>query len=272
MLLLLLVTGCNFSEKHDKTPPAYDLNAPEKFIMSGNLLEISGFTFYNGIADTIYAIQDEDGKVFRVALGIKKNYPTKFAKKGDYEDVTIIHEQVVVLKSNGTLYSFPKTEMGKPVAAQVTEWEGLLPPGEYEGMYGDGASGQLYVICKSCDADDNYKKVSGYILDVGDTVKLTSTFRIDVTAISSRTKKLKSGFRPAALAKNPVTGEWFILSGSNKLLVITDAAWKIKDVYPLNGNTFNQAEGINFDNKGNLYISNEGDDEVNGNVLLFKRK
>ncbi len=240
--------------------------------MSGNLLEISGFTFYKGIPDTIYAIQDEDGKVFRVALGIKKNYPTKFAKKGDYEDVTIINEKVVVLKSNGTLFSFPKTEMGKEEAEHVTEWEGLLPPGEYEGMYGDAASGQLYVICKSCEADDNYKQVSGYILDVGDTVKLASTFRIDVTGIQAMTKKLKSGFRPAALAKNPVTGEWFILSGSNKLLVITDAAWKVKDVYPLNGNTFNQAEGINFDNKGNLYISNEGDDESNGNVLLFKRK
>ena len=73
------------------------------------------------------------------------------------------------------------------------------------------------------------------------------------------------------MAKNPITGEWFILSGSNKLLVITDANWKVKDVYPLNGNTFNQAEGIAFDKEGNLYISNEGDDGTNGNILKFTK-
>jgi SdiA-regulated len=271
-MLLFFLAACNNPGKKNKTPEAYDLNNPEKFIMPGNLLEISGICFYKGNPDTVYAIQDEDGKLFRMAWGNKKSYPTKFGKKGDYEDVTIINETVFVLRADGTLFSFPKTATGQAEAGSVIEWKELIPKGEYEGMYGNDATRKLYIICKSCEADDNYNKVSGYIFDAGDSIKFSSNFSIDVTAIHNFTKKLKSGFKPAALAKNPLTGEWFILSGSNKLLVITDADWKIKDAYPLNGNTFNQAEGIAFDREGNLYISNEGDDAVNGNILLFKKK
>ena len=268
---LFFLTACKNSNKEFKTPEAYDLNEPEKFIMSGNLLEISGICFYKGKKDTIYAIQDEEGKVFRLGLGNKKNYNTKFAKRGDYEDVAIIHETVFVLRGDGTLFSYNKKETGSDITDRVNEWK-LLPASEYEGMFGDEATGKLYILCKVCKADDSYKKVSGYIFSIGDSVILSSGFSIDVTAIQSLTTKMRTGFRPSALAKNPVTGEWFILSGSNKLLVVTDSSWKIKDVYPLNGNRFNQAEGLAFDGEGNLYISNEGDDGINGNILLFKRK
>jgi SdiA-regulated len=271
-ILLLFFTACKNPNKNNKTPEAYDLNQPEKFIMSGSLLEISGICFYKGIKDTIYAIQDEEGKLFRLGLGNKKNYNTKFAKRGDFEDVAIINETVYVLRGDGTLFSFDKKETGSDVAGTVNEWKDLLPKSEYEGLYGDESTGKLYVLCKICSADDNYKKVSGYIFNVGDSVTLSSGFSIDVTAIQSLTTKLRTGFKPSALAKNPVTGEWFILSGSNKLLVIADTSWKVKDVYPLNGNRFNQAEGLAFDGEGNLYISNEGDDGANGNILLFKRK
>jgi uncharacterized protein YjiK len=55
------------------------------------------------------------------------------------------------------------------------------------------------------------------------------------------------------------------------LLVITDENWKVKDAFTLNGNTFYQPEGIAFDSRGNLYISNEGDELSNGNILRFQR-
>ena len=64
-------------------------------------------------------------------------------------------------------------------------------------------------------------------------------------------------FRPSAVTLNPVTNEWFILSSVNKLLVIADAGWKVKQAFKLDPTLFSQPEGIAFDNKRTLYISNE---------------
>jgi DNA-binding beta-propeller fold protein YncE len=269
LLLLVCTLGCGAAEEQDPTPKAYNLNQPDKFSMPESLLEISGIAFNKGKGDTIYAIQDEEGRLFRLAWDIPKQTNAKFSKHGDYEDVSIINDQVVVLKSNGHLYSFPLANAAAEEVVGVREWKGLLPTGEYEGLYGDEATDQLYVLCKNCDADDAQKTVTGYILQFTDSIKPASSFEIDVSGIPS--VKGKRSFRPSALAKNPITHEWYIVSAVNKLLLITDSNWKVKETYKLNSNLFNQPEGIAFDKAGNLYISNEGDDLVKGNILLFRR-
>jgi uncharacterized protein YjiK len=91
-----------------------------------------------------------------------------------------------------------------------------------------------------------------------------------VDEIKSFAGKVKRGFRPSAIARNPLNNEWYILSSVNKLLIVADKEWKVLAVHELNGNKFNQPEGIAFDLHGNLYISNEGDDLAEGNILKFK--
>ncbi|HRO71502.1 MAG TPA: SdiA-regulated domain-containing protein, partial [Chitinophagaceae bacterium] len=93
----------------------------------------------------------------------------------------------------------------------------------------------------------------------------------DVDQIEKVAGKIKRGFRPSGLARNPITSEWFVISSVNKLLVVADSTWNIKQACKLNGNVFNQPEGIAFDKAGNLYISNEGDDLSEGNILKFIR-
>lgn len=265
------IIGCASGQEEVKTPKEYNLDKPERFAMPESLLEISGISFYKGNNDTVYAIQDEEGKLFRLAWGNKKQYHVKFGKSGDYEDVSILRDRVVVLKSNGSLYSFPFSDAIYEEIDSVQEWPRLLPEGEYEGMFGDENSGLLYILCKNCKVDDK-DNVTGYIYQLGDSsLAPAGQFNVDVESIKPFSGKVKKGFRPSALAKNPVTGEWFIVSAINKLLVIADENWKIKNAYPLNGNTFNQPEGIAFDKAGNMYISNEGDDLSAGNILKFAR-
>ncbi|PZR22529.1 MAG: SdiA-regulated family protein [Citrobacter freundii] len=269
--LILAIAGCDSDEGKIKSPKEYNLEKPEKFTMPESLLEISGISFNKGISDTIYAIQDEEGKLFRLALGNKKQYHGKFGKSGDYEDVSIVRDKVIVLKSNGSLFSFPFTDAIYDEIDSVKEYSKILPEGEYEGMFGDEISGNLYILCKNCKVDDN-DNVTGYIYGAdGDELVLKGQFNIDVDPIKPFSGKVKKGLRPSALAKNPLTHEWFIVSAVNQLLVITDENWKVKAAYPLSGNTFNQPEGIAFDSAGNMYISNEGDDISAGNILKFAR-
>lgn len=265
------ISGCASAEEEVKTPKEYNLDKPERFAMPESLLEISGISFNKGIKDTIYAIQDEEGKLFRLAWGNKKQYHVKFGKSGDYEDVSILRNRVVVLKSNGSLYSFPFSDAIYEEIDSVQEWPRLLPEGEYEGMFGDESSGRLYILCKNCKVDNN-DNVTGYIYQLNDsTLTPAGQFNVDVESIKPFSGRVKKGFRPSAFAKNPLTGEWFMVSAINKLLVIADENWKIRNAYPLNGNTFNQPEGIAFDKEGNMYISNEGDDLSAGNILKFAR-
>ena len=263
--------GCKNSAKEEQTVKNYKLDQPDKFFMPESLLEISGITFHKGKSDTVYAIQDEQGRLFRLGWGVKKQFNAKFGKQGDYEDVAIVNEKVVILKSNGSLFIFPFADAVYEELDSVRELKGLLPEGEYEGMYGDEATNSLYVICKNCADDNSKNSVSGYIYQVGDSVYQTGTFSIDVNEIKSFTGKVKRGFRPSAIAKNPVTSDWYIISAVNKLLVVTDSKWKIKEACWLNSNMFNQPEGLAFDEKGNMYISNEGGDLSQGNILRFTR-
>ncbi|SEJ42831.1 SdiA-regulated [Dyadobacter koreensis] len=271
LMLITLGTGCTNSHENEQTLKDYNLESPEKFFMPESLFEISGIAFNKGNNDTIYAIQDEEGRLFRLGLGVKKQVNSKFGKKGDYEDLAIANDRVVILKSNGTMYSFPMREAIFPEADSVQEWKKILPKGEYESMYADEATDNIYVLCKNCPEDDSKKSVTGYEFHLGDSSAVHTSFQINVKDIKALSGKVERGFRPSGLAQNPLTKDWYIISAVNKLLVVTDSNWKVQQAVPLNGNKFTQPEGIAFDAAGNLYISNEGDDFAEGNILKFKK-
>ncbi|WP_256005777.1 SdiA-regulated family protein [Pedobacter deserti] len=267
---LVFVAAC--ARPKTTSPGSYDLTKPEKFKMPSSLLEISGIALYNGRADTIYSIQDEEGKLFRQAWGIKKQQNTKFAKNGDFEDIGMLGERIFVLKSNGRFYSFLRSEAQKKVAENVKEYRTLLPKGEYESLFADSATNKLYVLCKSCTKDKKTKRVSGYIfnyLEQADSLYLDDEFSIDLEQLKKINVKLRGRPSPSAMAKKPDTGEWYILLSANKLLIVTGQDWSVKEAHRLNSSVFNQPEGIAFDKDMNLYISNEGDEITDGNILKF---
>jgi hypothetical protein len=276
LLLLLMLTGifvntgCKTKNTKFKSPQGYDLNKPIKFLMPENLLEISGLALNNLDSSTIYSIQDEDGRVFSQLLGQKKALSTRFSGKGDYEDLAIMSDTVYVLKSNGTLYTFPLDELKKKNAEHVTEWKKFLPEGEYESLYADTIAKTLYVLSKNSGQAEKKYQVTGYLIRSA-TAELgkPEEFTIDLKALKAMGFPIKHGLRASALSRNPVTKEWYILSSINKLLVVTDSNWAVKSVYRLNSSIFNQPEGITFDKEQNLYISNEGDEITNGKILKF---
>ncbi len=278
-VLLTSFTGCQEAVQQVVSPPGYDLAAPKKFLVNDVLHEISGVVFLKGNADTMYAIEDEDGKLFYFHLGDGKYPYWKFGKGGDYEDVAILdNTEFVVLRSDGTLFVFPidrkrmekDSEGSKKSEQELTKvYANVLPAGEYEGLYADGG-GRLIVLCKNCADDNQRDEVSGYVVqyNAGHDLAVTSHFLVGVNPAKLTSEHKKVRFHPSALARHPVTKEWYILSSVNKALLVLDDQWKLKKTYPLDPVLFKQPEGLTFDGKGNMYISNEGAGG-NANVLLF---
>jgi uncharacterized protein YjiK len=271
MLSIASLFACKPKTKTSVQQPAlnYDLTAGEKFNMPESLLEISGLTFNNDDPSSIYAIQDEDGRLFTLSWGIKKARSIKFGPKGDYEDLAILNGRVYVITSSSDFYSFPLN--AEDISTSVQNWENFLPKAEYESLYADVKEQTLYVLTKS--AGKKKRQTLGYKIKIDNNSKdlgTVSEFKFDQDAIQKLGFKIKSGLRVSALTRHPKSLEWYILSSAEKLLVVASPDWQIKAVYDLDSSTFNQPEGITFDKDLNLYISNEGDEITNGNILKFK--
>jgi len=272
LFFITAITACSQKTSKYTSPAGYDLNKPEKFSMPPVLLEISGISFKEGNSNILYSEQDEEGKVFYLKPGDAKAQHTKFGKNGDYEDIAICDDKIIILKSDGSLYFFSLSEIGKPDATNVKEYKNILPAGEYEGLFCDNKTKQLYALCKSCKDIDASKTGRGYIISItstGEPVQ-NGSFNIPVKEIAAMANEKKIKFYPSALALHPVNNQWYILSSVNKLLIITDSTWKIKEVHHLNPGIYTQAEGIAFDRNANLYISNEGSKISNSNVLKMQ--
>lgn len=272
---LLVVIACKTGKAPFSSPDGYDLEKAEKFIMPDNLLEISGIAFNRAQNDTIYSVQDEDGRLFRQAWGKKKQLHTVFGKKGDYEDLAILKENVIILKSNGDLTIFPFAQAATEEVPSAKIIKDMMPEGEYESLYTDEATSQLFVLCKNCKEDKKQGRLSGSVFTFDQArqdLVPSGKIEMDLTDLITSGAILKTGLKPSALSKDPHTGEWYILSSVNKLLVIASPDWKVKSTHRLNSTVFNQPEGIAFDKERNLYISNEGDEVTAGNILKFKRK
>lgn len=272
MLFFTLAAVACMGQKEYTSPVGYDLSSPVTIKMPVILDEISGISF-SGNSDTVYAVQDESGTVFHFKPGDKDLAATKFAKKGDYEDLSVFNDQLVVLRSDGSLYLFPVNETGQTEAADVKEWKKIVPEGEYEALYADPLTGEMVVLCKQCATDKKTSNVTGYVLQwAKDSLFIKNSFTLDASAISKGSSKQKGAFRPSALTRNPLTGQWYILSSVNKMLVLADKNWRITEMHALRPSLFSQPEGIAFDKNGHLFISNEKGTAGYGTILKFELK
>lgn len=248
----------------------YVLKANAIYTMPTDLEEISGITFITENANTLYAIQDEDGLLFEYDL-VKKQVvaATPFAKKGDYEEIATDGQYFYVLKSNGHIYSFPVEHTS--ASGKVIVNEELVPNGEYESMAFDPSSGSLFLLCKVCKVDKKGEAVSGYVLkaDGGGQLSNSREFSLQISSLSALDQRIKKTFKPSAMARRKSSGEWYILSSIDQALVITDDTFKPKEVIHLPRKIFEQPEGIAFDKHDNLYISSEAGRQKHGTIHKF---
>lgn len=242
------------------SPEGYDFSSGKKLFLSGKLEEVSGISLVPNNDSVVMAINDEEGTIYTVQLHApkQKNESFKFYGLGDFEDIAFFKGKWLVLESNGVIHvaDIKNDTVLNPVS--------ILPKGEYESMaaYEDG----IYVICKSCPKSKKYQAPVFVIKSIGDSLYVESETTLDAgDFMDTKNKKILV----SALAKHPITKQWYILSHLNSCLLIADENFKVLQHIKLVRSFFLQPEGIAFSPSGDLYISNEGD-ESSGYIIEFK--
>ncbi|KHJ36590.1 hypothetical protein PBAC_32350 [Pedobacter glucosidilyticus] len=280
----LLITSCTNSSLKKKKAQAVKKSYIKNFEtinLDYQLKEISGITFIND--SLIAAIEDENGIVYFLDL-IEKKVVRKliFQEPGDFEDITKVKNDLFIINSKGSLTQIVSFKDKRPEVIQHNT--AFKKKNDIESVVYDEAQHQLLIAVKAKDLKGNEDKKAVYTFSLTDFKvneepylnmshqKILAIFEGDRWEELSKAFLKKLGnenlnkvFSPTAMAIHPQDKDLYILSSTNNFIVVIHQQ-EIKQVISLLGNAFTQPEGMAFNSKGELYISNEGK-KLSGNIL-----
>ena len=288
--LLSAQDGAGYSFPFDTRHPVEVIELPDE------LTEISGIAFTPSY-DEIAAVQDEDGIVYFIGCSTGKvNRKIEFWKQGDYEDLTFASNgNLWVLKSNSNLYEISGWQEGEDF--QVRKYDGPLSRDQdVEGLTWDAGSSAFLLACKGDPGREKNpygqaRAIYSFAPGLDSAVALPVAFisKSDLlqwakpplkdSGLAKFMKKLADSgndsedfhFGPAAIARDPVSGHWYIASARGNILGVFTSKWHLIHLEKLSGKLHTQPEGLAFDRQGNLYISNEGKKDRRACILRFER-
>jgi uncharacterized protein YjiK len=252
-----LLSSC--ANKASDSPEGYNINKARSTELGKVLNEISGI-FYHAGDSGLLAISDNQEKIIGISLKENKlrDVTKKVVDKGsDLEDIVMVDSTIYILKSVGIVKA---VKPGAQDSSQVIDY--ILPlPGknDFETMYYEPSQNALILICKSCETEKGTGMRSAYKFSLDSKEFDTSAiFTVSQVQVEEILKESDANLAPSAAAIHPITQQLYILSSAGNLLVVANRQGKVLNVYKLNPDTFQQAEGIAFAPDGDMYISNEG--------------
>ncbi len=254
----------------------YDFFKPtQMFEMPDLLNEISGIAIKE--QGLVYCIQDEIGTIFLYNLNkesIEEMY--RFSDVGDFEDIAYHNGKAYVLRSDGALFSLKLADYPKNIDMQYIPIQAL----NLEGITYDVKSESFIIACHESNITDSLNKRNIYRLSTKKkSNKLTKELSVSVDKVNEYFKQYYTdikvstvNFSPSAIALHPITGDYYILSATDRMVLIYDSQKKIKTIYALPSNIFYKPEGIGFYANGDLLIANEGTKNglIKPNIMIFK--
>jgi len=239
----------------------YDIENEEPFIVKipDELKEISGITFTND--DRLFAHGDEDGDIFQLNPGtgeVIKSFSlgSVLVVEGDFEDITVVNDKFYLLESKGKLYEFTEGADGSFVDYKTYKTF-LNSSNDVEGLCYDSESNSLLLACKGSPGGGYHKQKAVYTFSLSSmSLNETPRFLIDLKSIKKNTAE--NEFSPSGIAKNPVSGTFFIIAARGNTIIELSKDGSIIDQKDLPEKVHKQAEGIAFMKDGTLYISDEG--------------
>lgn len=258
------------------TPPdtfPYDLNNPYFIInlVSEDLKEISGLSPTDS-AGIYLAIADEVGEIFFIdgngGAILRKVF---FRDKGDFEGVEMVGKCLYAVKSNGDIFEVGCWDSGGDM--NIVEYKSpLKKTDDVEGLCYDAQRYALLLACKQNPDSAGLRRIFAFDLK---TKKLSAepVYTIDPQEVNrlvplDNDDKNRQFISPSGIAIHPKTGDVYVISTSQKRLVVLDyKTGAIRYAMRLDKKMLPQPEGIAFDPDGNLNLSSEG---KKGEGLVFK--
>jgi len=252
------------------------------------LNEISGITFLND--SIVAAIEDEEGIIYYYNINQKSIIKKQnFAEKDDYEDLVKAGKDLYTITSKGLIHEIKDFESAKPVIRSFKT--PFSKENDIEGLTYDAKKHRLLIAPKEAGLDMDKKTKEIYAFDLKTmTLQTAPVYTIHLPEIEAQfqgdaleesSKKflkalgnhnMNKVFRTSALTINETTGETFILSAINGLIIVLTPEGILKKLIQLSGPEYKQPEGIAFSPNGKLYISNEGNKSGIGNIIELKHE
>lgn len=250
------------------------MNPTRRYELPSILNEVSGLVVKDSA--TVVCVQDELGVLYDYSLKKKEiSAETNFAEPGDFEGITKVNSDYWVLRSDGVLFRITPKEKNNLIESFSTQ----IPADNNEGLCYDAKNNRLLIACKGKIGKGKELKDKRriYAFDLS-TMTLSDEpvydFEIaEVVAyveredlnVPKREKKKQEipviRFRISAIGIHPISGELYVLSSADHMLLIYNASGQLLEVNLLDEEMYNKPEGISFFENGDLLISNEGQDK-----------
>ena len=270
MTLLLPLCLLLSSAPPDTLP--YDLANPSHIInlVSEDLREISGLSPTDTKGQYL-AIADEKGEIFFIdgAAGGAITRRVLFRDKGDFEGVEMVGHCLYAVKSNGDVFEIGRWKTKKMT---VNEYDTHLDKeADVEGLGLDRKRRALLLACKGNPDSSTLRRVFAFNLDTKELGE-QPVYSIDPLEVNRLVPKdpeeNENFFSPSGIAIHPITQDVYLLSTSQKRLVVLDyTTGAIKIALRLDKKMLPQPEGISFDSNGDMLLSSEG---KKGEGLMYK--
>lgn len=254
-LLLLVFLACTYYDHGF----LYDFEKPFSIAKLGRELEeISGLHFKD--QNSLYAIQDEEGKIFEIDLRTgDSKVILDFKEKGDYEGLSKKGEFFYVLKSNGSIYRVGSNGKFKKYPF-LKKGKGY----DFEGLCLDKEGKNLLVACKQHANKDKNDHIWIYEF----SLKRMEYKKNEYLKIPK--KEVHKKFKPSGIAVDS-NGTLYITAANSFTLASFDKEGKLLNKAQLPFLNYPQVEGICFSPDGLLYLSSEKGDQLQGKVLTIKK-
>jgi uncharacterized protein YjiK len=126
-----------------------------------------------------------------------------------------------------------------------------------EGLCFDPATRTLLLACKASPGVEERRTRAVYEFDLlTRRLKPRPRFILRLDELIERFHL--DDFAPSGIARHPVSGNFFLISAAGRSLIELSPEGLILDCVRLSGKIHRQTEGLAFDARGNLYLSDEG--------------